>query len=49
MYSLSSLKTDRMLAVVVAIALLGLGLDRLLVLVRDRLVFWERLDSYYAG
>jgi ABC-type nitrate/sulfonate/bicarbonate transport system permease component len=48
-YALSSLKTDRMLAVVVAIALLGLGLDRLLVLVRDRLVFWERLDSYYAG
>jgi len=46
-YALSSLKTDRMLAIVAAIALLGLGLDRLLVLVRDRLVVWERLDSYY--
>jgi len=49
MYSLSSLQTARMLAVVVAIALLGLALDRLLVAVRDRLVVWERLDSYYAG
>jgi ABC-type nitrate/sulfonate/bicarbonate transport system permease component len=48
-YSLASLKTDRMLAVVVAIALLGLLLDRLLVLLRDRLVFWERLESYYVG
>jgi NitT/TauT family transport system permease protein len=48
-YSLASLRTDRMLAVVVAIAALGLGLDRLLLWVRDRLVFWERLDSYYAG
>jgi NitT/TauT family transport system permease protein len=47
MYSLSSLRTDRMLAVVVIIALLGLGLDRLLVLLRDRLVFWEKLESYY--
>jgi NitT/TauT family transport system permease protein len=48
MYSLASFKTDRMLAVVAAIALLGIALDRLLVLLRDRLVFWERLDSYYA-
>ena len=48
-YSLASLKTDRMLAVVVVVALLGLLLDRLLVLLRDRLVFWERLESYYAG
>lgn len=48
MYSLASLRTDRMLAVVVIIALLGLGLDRLLVLLRDRLVFWEKLDSYYS-
>jgi ABC-type nitrate/sulfonate/bicarbonate transport system permease component len=47
-YSLASLKTDRMLAAVVVIATLGLGLDRLLVLLRDRLVFWEKLDSYYA-
>ncbi len=46
-YSLASLKTDRMLAVVLAIALLGLGLDRLLVVLRNRLVFWERLESYY--
>jgi NitT/TauT family transport system permease protein len=48
MYSLSSLRTDRMLAVVVIIALLGLGLDRLLVLLRDRLVFWEKLESYFS-
>ena len=48
MYSLASLRTDRMLAVVVIIALLGLGLDRLLVLLRDRLVFWEKLESYYT-
>ena len=49
MYSLASFKTDRMLAVVVMISLLGLALDRLLVLLRDRFVFWERLDSYYVG
>jgi NitT/TauT family transport system permease protein len=48
MYSLASLRTDRMLAVVVIIAGLGLGLDRLLVLLRDRLVFWEKLESYYS-
>ncbi len=48
MYALASLKTDRMLAVVVVIALLGLALDRLLVALRDRLVFWEKLESYYA-
>ncbi len=47
-YSLSSLKTDQMLAVVVAIALLGLALDRLLVLLRSRLVYWEKLDTFYA-
>ena len=47
-YSLSSLKTDRMLAVVVAIAAMGWTLDRLLVLLRDRLVFWERLESYFV-
>ncbi|HEV8674642.1 MAG TPA: ABC transporter permease [Methylomirabilota bacterium] len=46
-YSLSSLQTDRMLAAVVVIALLGLVLDRLLGWLRDRLVFWERLESYY--
>jgi ABC-type nitrate/sulfonate/bicarbonate transport system permease component len=48
MYALASLKTDRMLAIALAIALLGVALDRLVVLVRNRLVFWERLDSYYA-
>jgi len=48
-YSLASFKTDRMLAVVVVIALLGLALDQLLVRVRDRLVVWERLESYFAG
>jgi len=48
MYSLASFKTDRMLAVVLVIALVGVALDRLVVGLRNRLVFWERLDSYYA-
>jgi NitT/TauT family transport system permease protein len=48
MYALASFKTDRMLAVVAAIALLGVTLDWLVARLRDRLVFWERLDSYYA-
>jgi len=48
MYWLASFKTDRMLAVVVMIALLGVALDWLVTLLRDRLVFWEKLDSYYA-
>ena len=48
MYSLASFKTDRMLAVVLAIALIGVALDWLIVRLRDRLVFWERLESYYA-
>ena len=47
-YSLSSLQTDRMLAVVVAISLVGLALDRSLVLLRNRLVYWEKLDAYYV-
>ncbi|MFL6571910.1 MAG: ABC transporter permease, partial [Burkholderiales bacterium] len=47
-YSLSSLKTDRMLAVVVAIALLGYLLDKTVVLARDRLIYWEKLDTYYV-
>ena len=47
-YSLSSLKTDRMLALVVVISLLGLALDRALVSLRTRLVYWERLDTYYV-
>ncbi len=37
-----------MLAAVLAIALLGFGLDRLLVALRNRLVFWEKLESYYT-
>ena len=47
-YSLSSLKTDRMLAVVVVIATLGWALDRALVMLRDRLVYWEKLETYYV-
>ena len=47
-YSLSSLKTDRMLALVVVISLLGLALDRALVALRNRLVYWEKLDTYYV-
>lgn len=48
MYSMSSLKTDRMLAVVIVISALGLALDRALVFLRDRLVYWDRLDTYYV-
>ena len=48
MNSLASFKTDRMLAVEVMIALIGVALDWLVTLLRDRLVFWEKLDSYYA-
>lgn len=47
-YALSSLKTDRMLAVVVVIAALGYLLDRAVVLARDRLIYWEKLDTYYV-
>jgi NitT/TauT family transport system permease protein len=47
-YSLASLKTDRILALVVVISALGLALDRALVALRDRLVYWEKLDTYYA-
>jgi len=47
-YSLASLKTDRILAIVVVISALGLALDRGLVMLRDRLVYWEKLDTYYA-
>jgi ABC-type nitrate/sulfonate/bicarbonate transport system permease component len=47
-YSLSSLKTDRMLAVVVVIAALGYALDKAVVLARDRLIYWEKLDTYYV-
>jgi NitT/TauT family transport system permease protein len=47
-YALSSLKTDRMLAVVVAIAALGYALDKAVVFARDRLIYWEKLDTYYV-
>ena len=47
-YSLASLKTDRMLAVVVVIALLGYALDKAVVALRNRLVYWEKLDAYYV-
>jgi ABC-type nitrate/sulfonate/bicarbonate transport system permease component len=47
-YALSSLRTDRMLAVVVAIAIVGLALDRALVALRNRLVYWEKLETYYV-
>jgi len=47
-YSLSSLKTDRMLALVVVISLLGLALDHALVALRNRLVYWEKLDTFYV-
>jgi NitT/TauT family transport system permease protein len=47
-YSLASLKTDRMLAVVIVIALLGYALDKALVLARNRLIYWEKLDTYYV-
>src|SRR5207244_5251412 len=45
-YALSSLKTDRMLALVVVIALLGWLLDRSLVALCDRLVFWVNIVNY---
>jgi ABC-type nitrate/sulfonate/bicarbonate transport system permease component len=47
-YSLASLKTDRMLAVVVVIAALGLALDQALVGLRNRLVYWRTLETYYV-
>jgi NitT/TauT family transport system permease protein len=47
-YALSSLRTDRMLAVVVVIAILGWLLDKAVVLARDRLIYWEKLDTYYV-
>jgi NitT/TauT family transport system permease protein len=47
-YALSSLRTDRMLAVVVVIAALGYLLDKSVVLLRDRLIYWEKLDTYYV-
>ena len=37
-----------MLAVVVIIALIGYLLDKGLVLARNRLIYWEKLDTYYV-
>jgi NitT/TauT family transport system permease protein len=47
-YAMSSLRTDRMLAVVIVIAALGYALDKAVVLARDRLIYWEKLDTYYV-
>jgi len=47
-YAMASLKTDRMLAVVVVIAALGYLLDKAVVFARDRLIYWEKLDTYYV-
>ena len=47
-YAMSSLRTDRMLAVVLVIAALGYLLDKAVVLARDRLIYWEKLDTYYV-
>jgi len=47
-YSLASLKTDRMLAVVLVISFLGYALDKGLLFLRDRLIYWEKLDTYYV-
>src|SRR5947207_635810 len=46
--SLSSLRTDRMLAMVMVIAFIGYALDKIVVLARDRLIYWEKLDTYYG-
>jgi len=37
-----------MLAIVVVISALGLALDHALVALRNRLVYWEKLDTYYV-
>ena len=47
-YAMSSLRTDRMLAIVIVIAALGYALDKAVVLARDRLIYWEKLDTYYV-
>jgi NitT/TauT family transport system permease protein len=47
-YAMSSLRTDRMLAVVIVIAALGYALDKAVVFARDRLIYWEKLDTYYV-
>jgi ABC-type nitrate/sulfonate/bicarbonate transport system permease component len=47
-YAMSGLRTDRMLAIVIVIAALGYVLDKAVVLARDRLIYWEKLDTYYV-
>ena len=47
-YALASLDTARMLAVAAVIALLGVTLDAALLFTRDRLVYWEKLETYYV-
>jgi len=37
-----------MLAVVVVIAAMGWALDKGLVMLRNRLVYWEKLETYYV-
>jgi len=47
-YAMSSLRTDRMLAVVIVIAALGYALDKAVVLLRDRLIYSANLDTYFV-
>ena len=47
-YAMASLRTDRMLAIVVVIAALGWLLDKAVVFARDRLIYWGKLDTYYV-
>jgi len=48
MVSLADLRTDRMLAGVVAIAVIGMALDALLVRARSRAIFWEKYGAYFV-
>jgi ABC-type nitrate/sulfonate/bicarbonate transport system permease component len=48
MASLADLRTDRMLAGAVAIAVIGVGLDALLVRARRRAIFWEKHGAYFV-
>ena len=47
MAALADLRTDRMLAGVVAIALIGVALDALLSRARRRAIFWERQGALF--
>ena len=48
MASLADLRTDRMLAGVVAIAVIGVVLDALLARTRRRAIFWEKHGAYFV-